>query len=645
MLTILAQTSDGGSYLGFGQGAPGTVITPAAVTFVGIFVALIAILLAIKAVRKKKRPRGRRRNGNAVSKKRQRQQQKDINDYIVSAVDMDPLINPPTGRPRPIPDELPVGTLLVSQRLGVKCLLINQLNEVGRRTLKEICARKLKQGQAVYLPMGTQIYKDEILHQGRDFVVKLRKGSLFTSVGGHPNSYLLDALSLPLRRELSSNPQVLSVTESTAQKYLQNLIDIPASFDLVKEDVLFDASTENQRKVEKGALVISGSGALVGVMLENYQLPHTGPLSELEALFQLRTHFARFPLETLIQRSAKEGSRPIPIDRGTFIFSSAGKVYFVWKEGLEVDEATLIQWSKYPSINHQRLLEVSTTVANRIGGPGVVVTLDELNYLRDVFRQAGTTNLLKEGLLLDRSVLYKFMVDLPYAQTGKFRHLLGTKVHQLNSASKDTLSIELGGKDIEITDADLHAVREHLLPEGRMLIKIGTQMRIRDERMGDWIYIAHTNLFYPYETFSRPYMEEFIPESVRFKGREPKKSVIIGPQDNPREGDVGGAGEPIGDLLAIINNALGNKEEPRPVFVLDGTLFHWKNKIYRVNEELVFRPHEIAEKLGKADLEGLSEDWKINPVVEDDEEEEEIPDIMEPEEDLEDLPFDTGALR
>jgi len=60
---------------------------------------------------------------------------------------------------------------------------------------------------------------------------------------------------------------------------------------------------------------------------------------------------------------------------------------------------------------------------------------------------------------------------------------------------------------------------------------------------------------------------------------------------------------------------------------------------------LVFRPHEIAEKLGKADLEGLSEDWKINPVVEDDEEEEEIPDIMEPEEDLEDLPFDTGALR
>ena len=147
MLTILAQTSGGGSYLGFGQDSAGTTIPPAAVTFIGVFVALIALLLVIKALRKKKRPRGRRRNGNAVSQKRQRQQQKDIlNDYVVAAVDMDPLINPPTGRPRPIPDELPAGTLLVSQRLGVKCLLIDQLNEVGRRTLKEICARKLKAG-------------------------------------------------------------------------------------------------------------------------------------------------------------------------------------------------------------------------------------------------------------------------------------------------------------------------------------------------------------------------------------------------------------------------------------------------------------------------------------------------------------------
>lgn len=645
MLTILAQTG-GGGYLGFDQG--GTSVSTGVLTFLGVFVGMIVVLLLVKKLRDRSRSTVRRRSSTAVSRKRQRQQQKDIlNDFIVAAVDMDPLINPPTGRPRPIPDELPNGTLLVSQRLGVKCLLIDQLTEVGRRTLKEICARKLRPTQAIYLPMGTQVYKDEILHQGRGFVVKLRKGSIFTSVGGHPNAYLLDTLPLPLRRELTGNPQVLPVTETTAQKYLQNLVDIPTSFELVKEDVLFDTSAENQRKVEKGALVISRSGALVGLMLEDYQLPHKGPLTDLEALFQLRTHFERFPLETLIQRSAKEGGRAIPVERGTFIFSSAGKVYFVWKEGLEFDEATLTQWSKYPSINHQGLLEVSKTVANRIGGPGIVVTQDELNYLRDVFRQAGTTNLQKEGLLLDRSVLYKFMVDLPYAQTGKFRHLLGTKVHQLNSASKGTFSIELGGKDVEITDADLHAVREHLLPEGRMLIKIGTQMRIRDERMGDWIYVVHTNLFYPYETFTRPYMEEFIPESVRFKGREKKKSIIIGPQEKPHEGDIGASGEAIGDLLALINNAVLNKdkEQSKVVFVLDGTLFHWRGKIYRVNEELVFRPYEIAERLTNADLEGLAADWKINPVVEDEVEEEEIPVFVEAEEDLEDLPFDTDTVR
>ena len=190
-------------------------------------------------------------------------------------------------------------------------------------------------------------------------------------------------------------------------------------------------------------------------------------------------------------------------------------------------------------------------------------------------------------------------------------------------------------------------MREHLLPERRMLIKIGTQLRIRDERMGDWIYAVVTNFFYPYETFTRPYMEEFIPESVGFKGREPKNSVIIGPQDKPHQGDIGGSGEPIDDLLAIINNAVLNKdkEQSKVVFVLDGTLFHWKSKIYRVNEELIFRPYEVSEKLINADLEGLSADWKINAVVEDEIEEEELPTFEEAEEDLEDLPFDTGTLR
>lgn len=638
MIALLAQQQ---GYLSFGNDAGGGSGGQVMV-FLGAFLGIVILMLAVRALlnRGSNRGGGRRR----VSRKRRRAQQKDVlSEFTASVLDMDPLIDPPAGRPRPIPDELQAGTVLVSQRLGVKCLLLEQLTEVGRRTLKEICARKLRGGQAVYLPMGTQLYKDEILHQGRGFAAKLRKGSLFLSVGGHPNAYLLDDIRLPLRREMASNPQILPVTETTAQKYLQNLLDIPASFELLKEDVLFDTSAENVRTVPKGSLVISRSGALVGLMLEDYNLPHTGPLSDLEALFQLRTQYERYPMEALIQRSSKAGGRAIEISKGTFIFSSAGKVYFVYKDGLQADETQLTTWSRDSQIHDEHMVEVSKTRGNNIGGPGVVVTQDDLNYLRDVFRQAGTTGIKVETLLLDKNVFYKFMTELPYAHTGKFRHLLGKSVFQLNSASRGTFSIELGGKDVEITDLDLQAVRKHLLPEGRMLIKIGTLMRIRDERFGDWIYVAHQNLFYPYDTFTRPYMEEFIPEQVRFKERDKKKSCIIGPQEKPTVDDVGAAGEPIGDIIAIINNALFGKE-PRTVFVLDGTLFHWKDRLYRVNEELVYRPHEFADKIENRDFQSLAADWKIAPVVEDGVEEEEVP-VLAEEDDLEDLPFDTDAVR
>lgn len=643
MIAVLAQQ---GAYLEFGSqdSSNGTLV------FLGAFVGVIAVMAIVQQLlRRRTQTASGNGNGNRrPSKKRRRQQQKDaLAKYTAPVLDIDPLINPPTGRPRPIPDELQPGTVLVSQRLGIKCLLIEQLTEVGRRTLKEVCARKLRPNQAIYLPMGTQLYKDEILQPMAAtlaFAARLRKGSLFLSVGGHPNAYLLGDLQLPLRREMGSNPQILSVTETTAQKYLQSLLEIPASFELLKEDVLFDTSEENVRQVEKGSLVISRSGALVGLMLEDYNLPHKGELSDLEALFQLRTQYERYPVETLIQRSSKAGGRPVPINRGTFIFSSAGKVYFVYKDGLEADETTLNTWSRDSQIYDPHMVEVSKTRGNQIGGPGIVITQDDLTYLRDVFRQAGTTRINIDTLLLDKNVFYKFMTELPYAHTGKYRHLLGKQVFQLNSASKGTFSIELGGKDVEMTDLDLKAVREHLMPEGKLLIKIGTSMRIRDERYGDWIYVAHLTLFYPYDTFTRPYMEEFIPESVRFKGRDEKKSTIIGPQDKPTVDDVGAAGEPIGDIVAIINNALFGKE-PRVVFVVDGTLFHWKGRLYRVNEELVYRPVAYVERLQTSHLQALAADWKIAPVVEDGTEEEEVPEILEEEGDLEDLPFDTDAVR
>ena len=427
---------------------------------------------------------------------------------------------------------------------------------------------------------------------------------------------------------------------------MQSLIDLPASFDLLKEDVLFDASAENVRTVEKGTLVISRSGALVGLMLEKYDLPHIGPLSDLNALFQLKTVYQRFPLETLIQQAAKNGGRPISIEKGTFIFSSAGKVYFAWRDGLTADEKQLTTWSMWSQINDPSLLEVSKTKSEAIGGPGEVITQDELNYLRDVFRQAGTTNIRVGTLLLDRSIFYKFVHEMPYAQTGKFRSHLGKGVHVLNSTSTGTFSVEVGGSNVEITGLDLEAIRKHLLPEGKLLIKIGTKLRILDEKYGDWIYLVTTNVFYPYATLTRPYMEEFIPDNIRFHAREPKGSTIIGEQDKPALEDIGASGEPIGDLLALINNELF-QTEPRVVFVLDGTVFLWRQSgLYRVNEELVFRPHHYSERLKDQDLEALAADWKINRVVEDtDEEEEEIPTVFEEEEDLEDLPFDTGAVR
>ncbi len=139
-------------------------------------------------------------------------------------------------------------------------------------------------------------------------------------------------------------------------------------------------------------------------------------------------------------------------------------------------------------------------------------------------------------------------------------------------------------------------------------------------------------------------MEEFIPESIRYERREEKKSVIIGPQEKPMLGDVGASGEPIGDLVAIINNAIFGKE-PKTAFVLDGALFHWQDRLYRVNEEIVYRPHEVAEKIENRDFQSLAANWKIAAVVEDGVEEEEVPDILEEEADLEDLPFDTDAVR
>ena len=584
--------------------------------------------------------RSNRSNGRGRNDKTPPALQRDLlSPFTPPTLDLDPLVHPTKDRHPNIPEILHPGTLLLSQRHGIKCTLLDSLEEVDIKKLKDICLRKFNPTQAVYLPMGTPVLKDEILHQGRQFVVKLRKGTLFLSPGGHPNGYLLATIQLPLDKELTSNMDILFIGETAAKNHLQKLVDIPTSFALIKEDLLYDESGRSY-KIEKGTLLISRGGALTGFMLEDVHLPLKKSMADLDALFPLKSTYQSLPIETLIQRDARGGSKGLDIDRGTFLFSPHGKIYFVWKDEVKATSEQIRSWAM-TQVVHSDILSVSTTKNNNIGGPGVVITQDEITYLRDVFRQAGSTNILRESLLLDRNVFYKFIQDMPYAQTGKFRGYLRTgQIIMLNTFRKGTFSVELGGDKITITDLDLVQIRKYLPPTGRLLIKLGTLLRIRDERDGDWVYRATTNLFYQYDTFTRPYMEEFIPESLAFDHRAEKLSTIIGPQEKPATEDKGADGEPLGDLLAMINIELSND---RIVFVLDDTLFHWKGRLFRVNEELVYRYQDI-EKLERQDFDALEAEWKIHPLVEEVSEfEEEIPEFEEDDEDLEDLPFDTSA--
>ncbi|MFT5376517.1 MAG: hypothetical protein ACI906_003354, partial [Candidatus Latescibacterota bacterium] len=214
--------------------------------------------------------------------------------FFPPTIDLDPLVHPTKNLNATIPTHINIGTLLVSQRHGIKCILLDPLENVEISILKNICLRKLNDPYIVYLPLGTNVLKDEVVHQARDFVTKLRKGTLILSPGGHPNGYLLDAIGLPLRKELSSNSQFMPLNEASAKRSLQKLVDIPANFTLIKEDTLHDKDAPAQ-KVEKGSLVISRGGALTGLMLEDVQLPLKISVVDLTALFALKTTYQSFP--------------------------------------------------------------------------------------------------------------------------------------------------------------------------------------------------------------------------------------------------------------------------------------------------------------------------------------------------------------
>ncbi len=600
------------------------------------------LLGSLKTILGSPSPKRAKRSAKSKKKTKDGRQRDQQTAFYPPRIDLDPLLHPDQKRKATIPPRLNIGTVLFSQRHGIKCILLDPFDVVDIVTLKELCQRKFGEDQVVYLPVGTAVLKEEIMHQGREYVARLNKGTVLLSPGGHPTGFLLDAISLPLRKELTRNSQFMPLTEASAKRNLQKLVNIPSSFNLLKEDLLHDEGAPVQT-VDKGSLVISRGGALTGLMLEDVPLPLRVNVVDLTALFALKTTYQSYPIEILLMEARNSSEGKVPIERGTFLFSPYGKVYFVWREGVEVTEQTLKNWSVSATVIDRSILEISLTSNNTIGGPGEVITQDDMNYLRDVFKTAGSTNIYRQTLLLENNAFFKFIQDIPYAHTGKFRSFINKGLMvQLNTFRKGTFSVELGGSRIEITDKDLEQIRKHLQVEGRLLIKIGSLLRVSDERAGDWVYRAINNIFYPYDTLTRPQLEEFIPDSVQFDHRADKESTLIGPQEHPHDDDIGADGDPLADLIALVNNELG---KDRTVFVLDSTLFFWGKRLYRVNEELVFRPQHHS-KIDVRDMEGYEADWKIHPVVEDHEGEEDDdlpPQDFEDDDDLEDLPFDTGV--
>ena len=115
-------------------------------------------------------------------------------------------------------------------------------------------------------------------------------------------------MSLPLRKELGSNGEYMPFTEASAKRHLQKLIDLPESFNLLKEDLLHTPETPAQT-VEKGSLVVSRGGALTGLLTEDVQLPLRTSVVDLTALFALKNSYQSIPLDSLLAQAAPPRKR------------------------------------------------------------------------------------------------------------------------------------------------------------------------------------------------------------------------------------------------------------------------------------------------------------------------------------------------
>ena len=83
----------------------------------------------------------------AKSRKRakDRSPQRDLlAPFQLPMLDLDPLVHPTKNNNPRIPPKLNIGTLLVSQRHGIKCILLEPIETLELAALKDICMRKLR---------------------------------------------------------------------------------------------------------------------------------------------------------------------------------------------------------------------------------------------------------------------------------------------------------------------------------------------------------------------------------------------------------------------------------------------------------------------------------------------------------------------
>ena len=525
-----------------------------------------------------------------------------LEPYFAETVDLDELLHGPASGPESediarFRQEIPRGYILVSQEDQLKCISFERIDRITDQQIEDIKARRVNPHDFVYLPYDAEVLLTEAFNIERTFRMNVKKGTVIVDSYGRLNFYLIQDVQIPFRGKFLQSMGLVIISNRSARLYLQQLIDLPESFRLVKDDVFYDPPPGLDVTLEKGTLLISRGGALTGLLLEDIRIPIRDTFSdrvERGEVLEIPLTYKRVPLDSLAEEADRRGEE-IPIEKGTFLFGSQGNVYFVWQGDVRASAVQLRNWSRIPAVDYPGVLNLSTAMKNMIGGPGVVITPGDIFYLRDVFKWIGTTNIRKGTLLLERNVLYKFVSEMPFGQSiGSISRHLGRRIQKLNTYRTGAFNVELGGSGVEVSALDFQKIRELIQAEGRILLKLETKLRIEDDKAGDRVYRVKNNVFYTKRALSLEGMEEYVPESIVLESKEEPRGVIVGEPDLMEA-----------NLIPLVNNQI--KLHNKVVFVPGGVLFLWKEKSYVVADELELREVLISDQI----LEGFEVEGKI----------------------------------